>query len=598
METSIPTGTTTIFCYNRPPSGAGCKRKSIVRRPPHGPRKEFLCSRARSASEPPGSRARRPSAERPNTRVWRAERLEPRTLLAFGPAGPEFQVSFEGIHERGAADGSGIAARRYDAQAVPQGLEMTVNPTAAGSQRLPAMAADATGDFVVVFADDANGVRGQRYDATGAKVGGNFLVGGSGQTVTGTSVAMTAAGGFTVAWTDGRPGVRVARFSPSGAPLGPEFVVTPAGNRPVVGMNAGAHAVIVWKRGGDVLAQRYDNLGAAVGGEIVIASGTGSDDEASVDVDASGDFVVTWVNQEDVFARRYNADGTPQSPAVLVNPTTPLRQEFAGPTVAVAVDDSGDAVVVWSINGEPGFDEDEVYRRRFDAGPNPEVSGVWPIGVPEGDAGTSLAELEIKLSHPSVGPTIVNWQTGNITTGGTPATAGEDYTASAGVVTFERGQTSKSVFVPILGDTKYEWNERFELRLTSADGATISPLGAATGATIFNDDGLPRVSVTPAVAVDEGDAGTARSVVLAVSLSHQSDFPVDVSFTTVDGSATEGQDYLGGSGLLRFVRWLRRNWGSGMLRLDARGSMFAPPRAFVTRTTHACETLTPFASSC
>ena len=78
----------------------------------------------------------------------------------------------------------------------------------------------------------------------------------------------------------------------------------------------------------------------------------------------------------------------------------------------------------------------------------------------------------------------VHYSTGNGT-----ATAGSDYTAGSGTVTFAAGETSKTINVAITGDTVVEANETFSIALSSASGATIAH-GSATG-TIVNDDVAP-----------------------------------------------------------------------------------------------------------
>jgi hypothetical protein len=72
------------------------------------------------------------------------------------------------------------------------------------------------------------------------------------------------------------------------------------------------------------------------------------------------------------------------------------------------------------------------------------------------------------------------------TTNGT-ATAGTDYTAKSGVVTFAAGETIKTITVVIKGDKTREANETFFVDLFGASGNAL--IGAARGiGTILNDD--------------------------------------------------------------------------------------------------------------
>ena len=71
------------------------------------------------------------------------------------------------------------------------------------------------------------------------------------------------------------------------------------------------------------------------------------------------------------------------------------------------------------------------------------------------------------------------------------ATAGEDYTARKGELTFDPGETEKTVRVPVLDDAIDEGEETFTLRLTNASGAVIAD-GEAIG-TIENSDPLQKM---------------------------------------------------------------------------------------------------------
>ncbi len=69
------------------------------------------------------------------------------------------------------------------------------------------------------------------------------------------------------------------------------------------------------------------------------------------------------------------------------------------------------------------------------------------------------------------------------------ATAGSDYTATSGTLTFAAGETQKTVSVPVLNDDHDEGSETLTLRLSNAQGANIAD-GEATG-TITNSDAIP-----------------------------------------------------------------------------------------------------------
>jgi hypothetical protein len=117
-------------------------------------------------------------------------------------------------------------------------------------------------------------------------------------------------------------------------------------------------------------------------------------------------------------------------------------------------------------------------------GPSPLTLTVGDITVQEGNSGTANAVFTVLLSAASSQTVTVNYATANST-----ATAGSDYQAVSGTLTFLPGQTQKTVPVAVYGDTTVEPTEAFFLQLTNAVNATLAD-NQARG-TLLNDDGLP-----------------------------------------------------------------------------------------------------------
>ena len=97
----------------------------------------------------------------------------------------------------------------------------------------------------------------------------------------------------------------------------------------------------------------------------------------------------------------------------------------------------------------------------------------------------STLDFAVTLNRETTGTVTVDYATENGT-----ATAGSDYTATSGTLTFQPGETEKTVSVPVLEDEHDEGSETLTLRLTNAEGATIAD-GEATG-TITNSDPIPQ----------------------------------------------------------------------------------------------------------
>lgn len=79
-------------------------------------------------------------------------------------------------------------------------------------------------------------------------------------------------------------------------------------------------------------------------------------------------------------------------------------------------------------------------------------------------------------------PVTVNWATADGT-----ATAGQDYVAASGTLTFSPGETQKTISVTVSGDVVPEPNETFRVVLSGAVNASIAD-GDGLG-TIEDDDG-------------------------------------------------------------------------------------------------------------
>ncbi|MBC7819239.1 MAG: hypothetical protein IAG10_20320, partial [Planctomycetaceae bacterium] len=110
---------------------------------------------------------------------------------------------------------------------------------------------------------------------------------------------------------------------------------------------------------------------------------------------------------------------------------------------------------------------------------------------PEGNSGSRTATFTVTLSSALGVPVTVNFATSSdgTNTGGT-ATAGADYLATSGILTFAAGQTSRTVSVTVLGDTLNESNEEtFFVNLFNSVNAVIAD-GLGEGR-IFDDDPTP-----------------------------------------------------------------------------------------------------------
>ena len=139
----------------------------------------------------------------------------------------------------------------------------------------------------------------------------------------------------------------------------------------------------------------------------------------------------------------------------------------------------------------------------------------------------------------------MNWATANGT-----ATAGSDYTAGGGTLSFAPGETTKVVSVTIIGDTTFEASETFAVNLSGPANAVLAD-GQATG-TLINDDDQAALSIGNVTRL-EGRATTTTPFSFGVTLSAPAAEQVTVHWATANGTATAGSDYMAGSGTLTFA---------------------------------------------
>ena len=165
--------------------------------------------------------------------------------------------------------------------------------------------------------------------------------------------------------------------------------------------------------------------------------------------------------------------------------------------------------------------------------------------VTEGDAGTKQMLFTVTLSRAISSTASVTW-----TTQAGTATAGTDFTAASGTLSFAAGEVSKTIAVTLRGDTAVEADENFSVVLGTATRATIAD-GTATG-TILNDDQPPPTLAISDAQVTEGDAGT-KQMLFTVSLSRAATGAVSVNYATQAGTATAGSDFVAASGTLNFA---------------------------------------------
>lgn len=220
---------------------------------------------------------------------------------------------------------------------------------------------------------------------------------------------------------------------------------------------------------------------------------------------------------------------------------------------AYAVGSSPAAVVVGDFNGDGRPDvatantsSNTVSVLLNDGGawtPPPPSLQIDDVTATEGNSGTVAGTFSVALSAASTQPITVAYATGNDT-----ATAGSDYQAASGTLTFAPGETCKTITVLVNGDRLGEPNETFVVNLSSPTNATIADSQGI--GTILDDE--PHVSISD-VSKKEGKKSQTTQFTFTVTLSAAYDQPVTVSFRTTDGTAKSSEDYVATTGTLTFA---------------------------------------------
>ena len=147
------------------------------------------------------------------------------------------------------------------------------------------------------------------------------------------------------------------------------------------------------------------------------------------------------------------------------------------------------------------------------------------------------------------------------TTNGT-AIAGTNYLATSGLLTFFAGESAKAISVPLINNTNSVGNLFFTIGLSNpSSGAKLLPQSTTT---VIVQDAFAELSFTNATMTVLKNAGPAVIPVVCSNTNLEpavatNTIPLQVSYTTVDGSAVAGVDYTATSGILYFTNGIATN---------------------------------------
>ena len=165
------------------------------------------------------------------------------------------------------------------------------------------------------------------------------------------------------------------------------------------------------------------------------------------------------------------------------------------------------------------------------------------ITVAEGNTG-SIAVFTVTLSEAVPFAIGVDFITSNGS-----ATAGADYDSVFGFLTFFPGQTTRTITVPIIGDTAAEGDETFFVNLSNPINATIAD--AQGQGTITDDEGV--IATFAFSAPSFGDNEDCGVIPVTVTRTGVTSSAMSVNFATANVTATDRKDYTLAVGTLEFA---------------------------------------------
>src|SRR5262249_44550865 len=154
----------------------------------------------------------------------------------------------------------------------------------------------------------------------------------------------------------------------------------------------------------------------------------------------------------------------------------------------------------------------------------------------EGDSGTADAVFTVSIPFASALAVTVHFATAD----GTATAADNDYQPTSGDLTFNPGDTSKTITVAVKGDTTPEASETFFVNLSNPSNASLAR-ASGTG-TSLSHDGATHFAVSAPASTTAGSAFTFTVTALDQLNNPATSYTGTVHFTSSDGQAVMPAD--------------------------------------------------------
>jgi hypothetical protein len=138
------------------------------------------------------------------------------------------------------------------------------------------------------------------------------------------------------------------------------------------------------------------------------------------------------------------------------------------------------------------------------------------VSVTEGNSGTRAATFTVTMTGLGCGLDTVDVF---VATKDGTAKAGSDYVTTLGVLSFPPGVLSQAITVPVIGDTRFEFNESFSVQLSNPSINAVITNGIGRG-TILNDDSSVSTLGIAALTPDDSVVSVGEPVSLSLDWTH------------------------------------------------------------------------------
>ena len=270
----------------------------------------------------------------------------------------------------------------------------------------------------------------------------------------------------------------------------------------------------------DAFVAKLNSSGSALDYSTYLG-GSASEDAFGITVDSAGNAYIAGSTDSSDFPQQAPTQSAGGSTDAFVTELSPAGNQLVYSTflggistdqaLSIAVDSAGNAYVTGfttssnfpTVNAfQPVLNGADAFFAKIGAASSLATNVQFSQPSYQLNEGGVGVQIVVTRTGQTGGDTTVSYATSDSSTGPCHVTNGFasskcDYEASFGTLHFAAGETSKTIYIPIVDDSYAEGNETFNVSLTGTTGATVGSPGATTITIIDNElvnDANPIVS--------------------------------------------------------------------------------------------------------